>query len=167
MIDMFPLNYTGELIDKHRAMGWDIAVINVGGSVNKTAVASDPSLMFDDNHHPSCEAVKLIADMMQHVLYSNLATSCTIDAAKQCSTDMPQPESQPSVNPWSTQPGVPKEGGLLWADLYREDAVFGSISLIKPSLDNVTNLRAASLDHVWSWPVMLTGDIGPGRQDRK
>jgi hypothetical protein len=168
-VDMNPMAFTGDLIDKHRANGWDISAINVGASVNRTAVTSNVKLMFDDTHHPSCEGVKLIADMLAHVLYSNLALPCALNSALQCSVDAAQQRPQPMFNPHQGLPGedIPKECELLWKDLFYEDTVIGSISAVVPRLGNVSNLRAEKLDHIWSWPTMVTGEIDPGRQDRK
>ena len=79
-IDVKPMTYAGELIDAYRDIGWDIAAVHVGAAVNITRLKKQTTELFDDMHHPSCTGVKFIADLLQHVFYSNLATQCTANS---------------------------------------------------------------------------------------
>ncbi|CAB9522713.1 expressed unknown protein [Seminavis robusta] len=153
LVDRKPLQYTQKLIDSYRSLGWNIAVMNVG------AVIKDHRLLLDDNDHPSCQASNLMAEMIQHAFYSNLA------ADRNCTSDTHSPLHHDWRHHGETQSIVPPHPNVLgdvittrwetlWRDLFREDAVIGSLTAWEPRIHNRTNLKMAPQGRT-KWPMTV------------
>lgn len=84
------------LIQQYRDLGWNIQVVNVGASIDRQKFVSNPKLLLDDLHHPSCGGGRIIANMLQHAIYSNIA-SCNMTSA--LLDDIRNKEHQSSVLP--------------------------------------------------------------------
>lgn len=151
------------IIESYRKLGWDIAVISLWPAFDEAAITGNNfiKVLMDDGIHPNCAVTHLLADMLQHLLYSNLA---------ECEADNPQQETPPQLLPpheesW-TSANTPYPP--LWKDIFREDAKIGSISLWEPRPTNITTaLNMENLDEVASWPGEIQSKIDPGRLDRK
>ncbi|CAB9504921.1 expressed unknown protein [Seminavis robusta] len=156
------------VIDDHSYYrGWDIAVLNVAAAVDTSTVLANPSLLFDDAHHPSCTGVNLIADMLQHVFVTNLA-------AEQCSTTTTNGkiQQQHKRDGYGRPPHVGNMDSrweLLWTDLFRQNARLGSLTAWEPRIHhNASNLQVENMAEIYHWPnKTLVGKANPGRQDRK
>lgn len=123
MVDHHPLDYLGALIDSYRALGWDIAVVNVGAAVDSSTVGS----------HPSCEGTRFIGNLLAHLVYSNLASSgegCASQPRAIQSNKIQVPTRQQIApnTPTTIQPNIQE----LWKDLFRTDAVVGSFTAWEP-----------------------------------
>ena len=66
-----------DVLRHYRNFGWSIGAINVGAVANQIAISENPGLLLDDKHHPNCDGMHLIAGMIRHFMYSDLA-QCTI-----------------------------------------------------------------------------------------
>jgi len=178
-VDRKPLQYTGALIDSYRDLGWEIAVVNVGASVNATILKSDPRLLWDDDHHPSCKGANLIADMLHYVFTSN-STRCDHFAVN--SNAMDSSASLRKATTWNlqsqTQSLVPLHKDVLgiidpswndlWTDLFQESARIGSLTPREPRVENVTLLQVAHYpDKIWNLPKRIIAKTYPSREDRK
>lgn len=168
-VDHNPLQYTGALIDSYRRLGWEIAVMNVGAAVNTEAVLAQPDLLFDDGSHPSCSGTHFIADMLAHLFYSNLASQCpAVDHANEApNVDRPSHDSMvPIHNQIAPNTTTQKVDGL-WEDLFRSDAVVGSLTAWEPQLGNTSILRVHNPQDVLGWERQNQGKAVPAREDRK
>lgn len=176
-VDKNPMEFMGSLIDSYRSQGWDIAVINVGAAVDSNIVKTNTSLLFDDSSHPSCQGTRLIADLLEHTIVSNLAAN-----SEKCSAAITT-TSIPSSNKNHILPSGTKHQ-QLWQDLWNPQATVASLSPWEPHISKVvskSNLRISSAQTVFGqrlheadaadkttpWPMASAGKSDPSREDRK
>lgn len=150
------------IIESYRQLRWEIALVSVWPAFDKATIEGDfIATLMDDGIHPKCAVTHLLADMLQHLLYSNLA-ECEADSLQQKTYSLllpPHEESWASAN--APYPA-------LWKDLFREDAKIGSISPWEPRPTTyITTLNMENLNEVSSWPSDIQSIISPGRLDRK
>ena len=158
------LSYSAQIIDSYRALGWDIAVNNVGRVVNSTLLAKNIPLILDDGHHPSCGGVELISDMLQYTLYSNVADTCTKE-------DFPKTfsihnDTQSIVPPARTVIGsINKEYLPSWTDLFQINTRPGSLSPWLPAaVNHSTNLHVAGYPE--SFDKFEIAGLGRSKKER-
>lgn len=167
-LDQKPMNYLGDLIDSYRALGWDIAVVNVPAAVNITQLKKNVRVLFDDSHHPSCQGTHLIADLLEHALLSNLAPGCPLQELPNATNN----QTKVSL-PHHTHRIPAGENPQLWKDLFNPQARVGSFSAFEPRLlPDHSNLHISNNTHFGknyysSWPKVLSGKADPSREDRK
>lgn len=172
-IDSYPMTEYTTILDQYRAIGWDIAVINVGAVADMKHLRNNPRVIFDDMHHPSCSGSKLIADMLKYVFYTNLAG----DKNNQCTAQYYQKQwhvhnTTKTILPpiKTTMAELPEYVRPLWDDLFREDAKVGSLTPWVPRVENATNLQIegypeTAIVNQWAWNQF--GKSFSSRDDRK
>lgn len=80
------------LVHKYSAEGWNLQVVNLGATITSRAyLANNRHVLFDDKHHPSCSGVYTIARMIQHAIYSNIASCSRADASPLDPSTAPRP----------------------------------------------------------------------------
>lgn len=148
-LDQNMMSYMGPVIASYLALGWDIAVIDVGPTISKISALQDNiELLFDDVHHPSCDGVKYIADMIIHSVFTNMAIQCYSETyndngdgkdIRDNNHDGIPPklwtkhnlsESIHTNGIMNTLPSINE----LWMDLYSEDAILASLTPWEPRL---------------------------------
>jgi hypothetical protein len=177
-LDHDPMSYMGSLVEEYRALGWEIAVVNVGGAVNSTFLkqGSNIWLFLDDPGHPGCRGTQFIADLMEHTLWSNLASPC--DNMNTTSHLDENNDTHGGVNnpldgilpPHNTTvwPNHSLHYKDLWEDLFDSEATIGSISPWQPSIPGHSNMNYTLNFNESSWPLeVLPMHTERTREDRK
>lgn len=171
-----PMIAASNYVDYYRnQQNWNIHAVSVGSVINNTAVAHDTHLLFDDNHHPNCLGVQLIADMIEHAIYSDMA-SCDADTIEISG----YPNKQITVENLFVNPIMNnsqsktmleniKERWIrdLWDMFLRKDVRAGSVSPWEPKAKNMTGFRLENREQVMHYPANFNHIIEPGRTDRK
>ncbi|CAB9510352.1 expressed unknown protein [Seminavis robusta] len=183
------------LLDTPSYSNWDIGVINVGAVINRTTIMAHSSRLFDDRHHPSCQAVGIIADMIQYFLVSNLLSSSLVRSnndttANDTTTGTTISSSitsfrgsAASTNIYTNtqsvlSPDIPLEWKELWTDLFDANTTVGSLSPWVPrgqfgnhtnsaSSSVTTNLHIANRHDIDQQPLALEHRVDKRRADRK
>lgn len=162
---------TWSLIRKCQKRGWNIQVIHVGASINRTLFASDPSLLLDDLHHPGCHGIHLLADMIQYALYSNI---------HECHETHDKWLQNTPLEGGSDHEDVllsPESNGILVATdptdlttlLFEDDIRMGSWTAWTPSIDSSSSLPIMDTSEI-VYPFLqneMPQSVSPFREDRK
>jgi len=154
------LRFYGDIIQRYLDFGWDIQVVNVGAAVNSTVLARNVKYLFDDNHHPGCNGVHLISDLIQHAIYTNLAATCPTNPPALPTEHFPIPAHKEILGDVSPQ------WNDLWTDLFRHDARIGSYTPWKPTA-NITDLHLANRQAIDEFETYNLGKSSIFRTDRK
>ena len=168
-----PMTTASNYVEYHRSpqQGWNIQAVDVGSTIDGKKLANNPKLLFDDDHHPSCLGVALIADMLEHAILSNIA-SCDEEGDYSYSTTSANQDTAalPSSTTTSTS-SIDSENVAdwikdLWKLLMRKDVRVASISPWEPSA-NITGFRMGNLEEVLRCTCAFYHPAKPGRTDRK
>jgi len=170
---------------------WEFQVINVGAAVNMEWFKYRWHEMIDDGHHPSCMGTTLIANMLQHAIHQDIgmckntmAGETNSSRGAKSATVVSQKEKKQIQRPvtagapltyhfWTHQEYLgtvnSKNYEALWKDLFREDAMTGSLTLWEPKHANMSShlhiLNREELFH--HKPKIWYAKRAPNRQDRK
>jgi len=166
-IDSKPMKEYEAILDTYRNIGWDIAVINVGGVVDAVKLANDIKLVFDDMHHPSCRGSQLIADMLHHIFLTNLAQECPKDQyEKQWKIDEQTQTILPPITDVLAE--IDEKFAPLWNDLFRDDTLIGAMTSWEPRVMDATNLHIQNFPNLThKWERDQWGKAVSSREDRK
>ena len=158
---------------------WNIHAINIGATaVNLTALADDPTMLIDDEIHPNCHTVHLMADMIQHALHSNVA-NCNDVGSRSSNinndSSMAKKPMHVSLNYTVIPPPPPPAQELeqnpilneLWNLMIDPTVRVSSFTPWEPNVGRST-LHVHNLTHIQNtWPTLMTEKTYRWRDDRK
>jgi len=180
-IDIHPVEeFAGDVFQRYIQLGWDIQAINVGAAVDPTLLSRNVRAFFDDNHHPSCEGVHLIADLISHTINTNLARTDIVCPKSGSATPLiPDADNNNNNNNHSlnlSALAVPPHPTILgdvkprwkplWTDLFREDAIIGSWSPWLPNA-GISDLAVGNQEQIQEFETFNLGKSSIRRKDRK
>ena len=158
------------LLERYRNQhGWDIQVLNVGAVIH-TALLQLPDnklrwqLFLEDGTHPNCAGNHLIAAMVQHALYTNMAAATTSCSTSTAATSLPMPvgENKTTTNTTTSH----NNNGPLMHDLLHPNITVKTFSHWKPSQGFGRLQLKATSDNKQN-DVVSTSWVAYNREDRK
>jgi hypothetical protein len=169
------MNESQPFVEAQKAKGWNIQAIDVGSTIDRNVVAADPSLLFDDFHHPNTFGVNLVADMLEHAIFSDVATcGSDIHAMTDNLRSASNQENVLSVIKESTYEDFDDYHDVwikdLWRLFVRPDVRMGSVTAWEPKAVATTGLNLENRAQVMKYDVVLLANNGhqeAGRTDRK
>lgn len=152
-------------VQRYRDEGWNLQMLSLGTTINATKYVEDPRLFAMDEIHPSCRSMRQISDMIQYVIYSDIASCGVADfdkAVDHNNVSIPEPKVTDTLEDISTL-----WVRDLWQLLLREDVRVGTYTAWLPSMPTPSNLNISNLEELHNQPKVNGAKSYPDRADRK
>jgi len=157
-------NETLAIVDQFNDNGLQIGIMNVGQIITPSVFVKQKRQVLDDVHHPGCYGNRIIADLLQYTIYSNMLLA---ENATECRRIPVDPTQLPSQDGTSQEPLI-----QLFDILTSSKAVFGTYMHWEPKLPGpsisrpLVTTESAELATV-KLLDFADGDRTPGRHDTK
>ncbi|CAB9518414.1 expressed unknown protein [Seminavis robusta] len=165
-----PLFGAWKAIERYKKQGWNIQALSVGSTFEKMfAIASNPGLIVDDQHHPNCFSVHHIADMIRHAIYTDMAT-CKELPLRDARQPIVEHRSAWRDNLLSEFDAEPDTKNIL-DFLLREDIKVASLTPWQPPIVGSTDLSIGNVEELKGYQIAQTSpqvdEPFPSREDRR